>query len=240
MAGLQAELTKALPAIPDARKAALQQARVAVTKATAEAKKAQEALGKVSTAKALVDHANGKWLGGAAKGIAAAEAALKKAKTDAERTAANQELTKWQANREEGLKALAERQAGLTAAKLEEPKLLATQQAAQAELAKAQAAELEAAFALGILPVGDNAEGRFVRENGVVVEIHLLARIVVDLVPDRRRILAEIGEFADVIDYAAGVALAATHLLGTYLHGRVVGVVACGAGIGLQRLQSIM
>ena len=43
LAGLQAELTKALPAIPDARKAALQQARVAVTKATAEAKKAQEA-----------------------------------------------------------------------------------------------------------------------------------------------------------------------------------------------------
>jgi len=149
LAGLQAELTKALPAIPDARKAALQQARVAVTKATAEAKKAQESLGKVATAKALVDHANGKWLGGAAKGIAAAEAALKKAKTDAERTAANQELTKWQANREEGLKALAERQAALTAAKLEEPKLLATQQAAQAELAKAQAAELEATNGMG-------------------------------------------------------------------------------------------
>ncbi len=167
LAGLQAELTKALPAIPDARKAALQQARVAVTKATAEAKKAQEALGKVSTAKALVDHANGKWLGGAAKGIAAAEAALKKAKTDAERTAANQELTKWQANREEGLKALAERQAALTAAKLEEPKLLATQQAAQAELAKAQAAELEAAT-LAIQSseaflVSDKWDGKLVR-----------------------------------------------------------------------------
>lgn len=145
LAGLQAELTKALPAIPEARKAALQQARVAVAKATAEAKTAQDALGKVATAKALVDHANGKWLGGAAKGIAAAEAALKKAKTDAERTAANQELAKWQANREDGLKALAERQAALTTAKQDEPKLLAAQQAGQAALAKAQAAELEAA-----------------------------------------------------------------------------------------------
>ena len=117
LTGLQAEIAKGLPAIPEARKAALQQARVAVTKATAEAKKAQEALGKVSTAKALVDHANGKWLGGAAKGIAAAEAALKKATTEAERTAANKDLAKWQAIREEGLKALAERQAALTAAK---------------------------------------------------------------------------------------------------------------------------
>lgn len=43
-----------------------------------------------------------------------------------------------------------------------------------------------------------------------------------------------------LIEGAAGVALAATHLLGNYLQGRVVGVVACGAGIGVQRLQSIM
>ena len=167
LTGLQAEIAKGLPALPEARKAALQQARVAVTKATAEAKKAQEALGKVSTAKALVDHANGKWLGGAAKGIAAAEAALKKATTEAERTAANKDLAKWQANREEGLKALAERQAALTAAKLEEPKLLATQQAAQAELAKAQAAELEAAT-LAIQSseaflVSDKWDGKLVR-----------------------------------------------------------------------------
>ena len=83
LAGLQAELAKAIPAMAEDRKTALQRARTEVAKARAAAKTAQEALGKVGTAKALVDHANGKWLGGAAKGIAAAEAALKKATTEA-------------------------------------------------------------------------------------------------------------------------------------------------------------
>ena len=145
LAGLQAGLSKALPAVDEARKTALQQARAAVAKVTTEARAAKDALGKVATAKALVDHANGKWLGGAAKGIAAAEAALKKATTDAEREAANKELAKWQADREAGLKALAERQAALESAKLEEPKLAAVNQAAEDALAKAQAAELDAA-----------------------------------------------------------------------------------------------
>ena len=147
LVGLQAELAKAIPAMAEDRKAALQRARTEVAKARAAAKTAQEALGKVGTAKALVDHANGKWLGGAAKGIAAAEAALKKATSDAERAAANKELAKWQANREDGLKALAERQAALTAAKQEEPKLVAANKAAQEALAQAEAAELAAANA---------------------------------------------------------------------------------------------
>jgi len=145
LATLQADIAKALPALPDERRKALLQARAAVTKAQAEAKAAQDAFGKVATAKALVDHANGKWLGGAAKGIAAAEAALKKAKTDDERAAANKDLAKWQANREDGLKALAERQAALTAAKADEPRLAAARQAAQEALAKAQADEVAAA-----------------------------------------------------------------------------------------------
>ncbi len=145
LAGLQAGFAKALPTVDEGKKTALQQGRAAVAKATAEARTAKDKLGKVGTAKALVDHANGKWLGGAAKGIAAAEAALKKATTDAEREAANKELAKWQADREAGLKALAERQAALDAAKLEEPTLAAANQAAQEALAKAQAAELAAA-----------------------------------------------------------------------------------------------
>ncbi len=147
LAGLQAGLSKALPAVDEARKTALQQARAAVAKVTTEARAAKDALGKVATAKALVDHANGKWLGGAAKGIAAAEAALTRATTDAERDAANKDLAKWQADKEAGLKALAERQAALEAAKLEEPKLAAANQAAQDALAKVQAAELDAATA---------------------------------------------------------------------------------------------
>jgi len=142
---LQADIAKDIPKIDEGRRTALLQARSAVAKAKADAKAAQDAFGKVATAKALVDHANGKWLGGAAKGIAAAEAALKKATTDAERAAANKDLAKWQANREDGLKALAERQAALTAAKQDEPRLAAARQAAQAALVKAQADESAAA-----------------------------------------------------------------------------------------------
>lgn len=42
-----------------------------------------------------------------------------------------------------------------------------------------------------------------------------------------------------LIEGAAGVALAACQLLGQQLRGRVVGVVACGAGIGVKRLQDV-
>ena len=43
-----------------------------------------------------------------------------------------------------------------------------------------------------------------------------------------------------LIEGAAGVALAATSQLSRYLQGRVVAVVACGAGIGMARLHDIM
>jgi threonine dehydratase len=43
-----------------------------------------------------------------------------------------------------------------------------------------------------------------------------------------------------LIEGAAGVALAATSQLASYLRGRVVAVVACGAGIGINRLHDIM
>ena len=43
--------------------------------AEAAANTAQQALNGIGGAKGLVDHAKGKWIGGAEKGIAAAEAA---------------------------------------------------------------------------------------------------------------------------------------------------------------------
>ena len=147
LAGLKAELAKLLPVISEDQKSALTEARRTVAMANADARAAQDALGKVGTAKALVDHANGKWLGGAAKGIAAAEAALGKATTDAERDEATKDLAKWQADKEAGLKALAERTAALEAARLDEPKLTAGSKAAEHALAKAQAAELAAVTA---------------------------------------------------------------------------------------------
>ena len=120
---LQAEITKALPAVPEQKKVALETAREAVKQATAEANASQEPLGKIQTARALVEHAKGKWIGGAEKGIAAAEAALNKATTAAEREAAQKDLAQWQANKQDGLKALKERQEALDRAKIDESQL---------------------------------------------------------------------------------------------------------------------
>jgi hypothetical protein len=142
---LQADIAKALPVIDEQNKTALQKAREATKVAEAAANAAQQSLGKVQEAKALVDHAKGKWIGGAEKGIAQAETAPKKATTEAQREAAQKDLAKWQANKEDGIKALKERQEALDKAKLDEPKLTQANRAAQAALAQAQANELKAA-----------------------------------------------------------------------------------------------
>ena len=142
---LRAEIEKALPKIDDQQKAALQKARDALKAVEADASTAQQSLNKIQAAKALVDHAKGKWIGGAEKGISQAEAALKKATTEAEREAAKKDIAKWQANKEEGIKALKERQEALDKAKTEEPKLAQSNQAAQKALAEARANETTAA-----------------------------------------------------------------------------------------------
>lgn len=145
---LQAEIGTALPKSDDAKKAALVKAGAAVKAAEAEAKAAQQAAGKIQGAKGLVDHAKGKWIGGAEKGIAQANVALKKATTEAEREAARKDLAKWQANKEDGIKALKERQEALDKAKIDEPKVAKANQAAQAALALARSSESTAAKAL--------------------------------------------------------------------------------------------
>jgi chemotaxis protein histidine kinase CheA len=145
---LTKEIVATLPTVNQQQMADLQAAEGEVKQASAAAKAAEEALSKVYTAKALVDHAKGKWLGGAEKGIAQAQAALQKAKTDAERTAAQKELAKWQADKAAGLQALAERQAVYDKAKLEEPKLQQVHQAAQATLNQARTKVTASAQAL--------------------------------------------------------------------------------------------
>lgn len=145
---LKAQIAKAMPTVDEQKKSALQKARDAVKKAVAEANAAQQPLNKVQTAKALVDHAKGKWIGGAEKGIAQAEAALKKATTDSEREAAKKDLAKWQANKEDGIKALKERQEAYDKAKTDESKLAKANKEAQEALSQARANELNAAKAL--------------------------------------------------------------------------------------------
>ncbi len=145
LSGLQAEIRKALPTVPEQKRADLLKAREALKAAEAKANTSQKSQEKINKAKALVEHAKGKWLGGAAKGIAAAKASLKKATTEAEREAANKELAKWEANREAGLKALDERQKALDKALLDQANVNEKSKAAQAALAHAQGAELKAA-----------------------------------------------------------------------------------------------
>ena len=145
---LQAELAKDLPKIDEQQRSALQNAREAVKVAEAEANKAQQPENSIQTAKALVDHAKGKWIGDAEKNIAKAETALKKATTEAEREAAQKELAKWRTNKEEGIKALKERQQALDKLKNDESRIVQATHAAQAALAQAQSNELMAAKAL--------------------------------------------------------------------------------------------
>jgi len=145
---LQAEIGKALPNVNEQQRTTLQKACEATKAAEAAANAAQQSLDKIQTAKALVDHAKGKWIGGAEKGIAQAEAALKKATTEAERDAARKDLAKWQANKEDGIKELKKRQEALDKAKTEEPKLTKANEAAEAALAQARTNELMAAKVL--------------------------------------------------------------------------------------------
>ena len=148
MKNLREEITGVLPTVGEGKKAAFEQAAEAARKAEIEAGEAQKNLGRVHSAKGLVDHAKGKWIGGAEKGIAAAEAALKKAATDAEREAAKQELAKWRANKEDGLKALKEREEAYKQAKAGEPEFKKANEAAQQALTRARTAERDAANAI--------------------------------------------------------------------------------------------
>lgn len=145
---LQSSLEKTLPKIDERKKSDLQKARDAVKVAEGDAAAAALALGKIQGAKGLVDHAKGKWIGGAEKNIAQAEAALKKATTEAEREAAKKDLAKWQENREAGIKELAIRQQALDNAKIEEPKFAKANEVAKAALAVAKGNERDAAKTL--------------------------------------------------------------------------------------------
>jgi hypothetical protein len=145
---LQTEIKSSLPAVDPQKVAALQAARTALKKATADAAAAQKPLDQVKQAQGLVEHAKGKWIKGAEKGIAQAQADLKKATTAAERAAAEKQLAHWQANRAAGLKALQERQAALDKAKAETGNAERTRQAAQAAVAQARSAERSAATAV--------------------------------------------------------------------------------------------
>ena len=145
LTALQDDIIKSLPKLDDNKKSALQTTRDAVQVAAAAVDAAAKDNDKVSSAQGLVKHATDKWIGGAEKGIAASKAALAKAGDAAARAAAEAELAKWEANKAEGLKALAERQALLDQALKSDAENRKALAAAQATLANAKAAETTAA-----------------------------------------------------------------------------------------------
>ncbi|MCF7955244.1 MAG: hypothetical protein K9M75_05535 [Phycisphaerae bacterium] len=147
---LKAEIVKALPKIDEQKNSAYLKALEAEKAAEAALKAAQDNMGQILKGQGLVAHAKGKWIGGADKGIANTKAILKKAKTPAERDAAQKELAKWQKNRQDGLDALKERQAFLDNAMSQKPKWDRQLEAAKENLATAKDNSLKAAGELGI------------------------------------------------------------------------------------------
>jgi hypothetical protein len=142
---LKEEIARALPKVGGKGFADLENAGKATAEAAAKADAAQKGYGQIGAAKGLIDHAKGKWIGGANNNIAAAQAALKSAKTPAEREAAESQLAAARKNLAEGEAALKERTALYEAAKAKEPALKKAHEEAQAALAQAQAREAEAA-----------------------------------------------------------------------------------------------
>jgi len=147
---LRAELSKSVPGASEAQKAAYKKALAAEEAAKAQLAEAQKQMGKVRTAKALIGHAKGKWIGGADKGIAQAKKALEQAKTPAEREKAQKELKKWQENREAGVAALKERQAKYDALKPRVPEFEKQIEEAQQALAAAKQDALDTVKSLDL------------------------------------------------------------------------------------------
>jgi hypothetical protein len=146
---LKEEILRALPKVGGMAVTDLDTAKKALTEAEAKAAAAQKEYGQIGAAKGLIDHAKGKWIGGAKKNIEAAQAALKAAKTPAEKAAAESQLAAAQKNLAEGEAALKERTTAYEAAKAKEPALKKAHEEAQAALAGAQAREAEIAKKMG-------------------------------------------------------------------------------------------
>lgn len=141
---LKDKILKELPSIDPARKNAFLNARQAEVEATAKLKKAQQAMAEIQTAKALVAHAKGKWIGGAKRGIQTAHQLLEKANSPKEQDAAKRELVKWQQNLKEGEQALKERLTKQKEAEARKPELERALTQAEESLTKSKASTLVA------------------------------------------------------------------------------------------------
>ena len=119
----RSKILGSLPEIEAGTREAFLEAHRIEKAAKEEIKAAEARLGEISTAEALVNHAKGKWIGGADRGIAEAKKKLAAATTEEEKKAAEADLAHWEQNRREGEEALEERQAKLDEAEAQRPEI---------------------------------------------------------------------------------------------------------------------
>jgi len=151
LSALRAEITKELPGVDAQKKAAYLKGCADQKAAAARLKAAQDQIDKlIGKPKGMIDYVNAGWLPRNNKQMAAAQEALKKAKTDAERAAAQKTIAGCQADKENALKARQKCEAELAKAKVEEPKLIAERDAAQKELDDAKARTMQAVDAMNM------------------------------------------------------------------------------------------
>lgn len=150
LGALKDDIVGAMPALKPEAVDAYKQSIESVQAARGAVEEAEKAVGELTRAQALVNHAKGKWIGGADQGIAAAREKLAHAQTDAAREAAREELAKWQKNREDGVQALHERQAALDRVLQRQPELEKNLKDAREALAEAKAASAQALAGLGV------------------------------------------------------------------------------------------
>lgn len=162
---LEEELKGSLPLPDKGRRSDFLDARKAESAAIAALEEAQKRHAKYGQAKGLVDHAKGKWIKDAEKGLAKAEAKLKDAEGADERQAAKEEIAKWEKNRDEGLKALEEREDLLKEAARDKPKAERALKDAKEELTRAKAQTIEELERLGLnkLLTSDAFDSRLAR-----------------------------------------------------------------------------
>ena len=139
-----------LPSIDAERKATYEQAREAEMATHEQLANAQKRISEYNSARGLVGHARGHWIGTAERNIAAAEKKLKDATTDAERKQAREELAKWQENRADGVQALEERTAAYEKIKKEKTQIDQAVADARQAVEDAKNATLQAVADMGV------------------------------------------------------------------------------------------
>lgn len=147
---LKDDLLDEIPSVSSSRKSDYLDAVEAEKEALAALRESEKKMGEINRAKALVEHAKGKWIGDADKGIAETKAALEKAESRDEREKLEKQLADWEQNREDGEKALEERTRNWERIKSDQPQVERAIEDAKEGLADAKAATQEALGNLGI------------------------------------------------------------------------------------------